>query len=208
MRPATRRADVQESPDDLDPGLRWLRQDAEAAGLRLPHPQTLHTLQFFARTVAALRVFVAGDRMGYATAGFAQVVGPLGAVWSTERDPLLREGAQRALARMGLTDRCRFLTGAAESHLSVAVGAFDAVFVDDEREPANALWHLASTKLRPGGVLLALLRPREGSRLGGSRRVGHRQAETLPRVAHLESISLPIEAGLVVGRLRNPNEEL
>jgi predicted O-methyltransferase YrrM len=111
-------------------------------------------LEVLARSIGARRVFELGSGFGYSAFWFASAVGQGGEVNLTDGDQQNTSLSQDFLARAGLADRCRFLTGDAVGHLDATPGDFDVVYCDIDKQGYPNAWEHARERIRPGGLYL------------------------------------------------------
>jgi len=109
------------------------------------------------RLAGARRVFEMGSGYGYSTAWFARGVRENGGgevhhvVWDRE----LSQQARGHLAALGYTDLVRYHVGEAVEALRNAVGPFDIIFMDIDKEGYPSAVPVIEARLRPGGLLIA-----------------------------------------------------
>ncbi len=139
-----------------DEELRAMEASAAETDFPIVGPAAGQFCYQIARMIGARRVFELGSGFGYSTAWFARAVGENGGgeVYHVVWDEDLSARARGHLARLGLTDRVRFLVSEAVEALSRAEGTFDLIFNDIEKQDYPESLPVIEAKLRPGGVLL------------------------------------------------------
>jgi caffeoyl-CoA O-methyltransferase len=152
------------------------------------------------RMIDARRVVELGTLAGYSAVHIARALGEGGKLYTVEIDPRHAAVAQANLAAASVADRVEIKIGGGVEVLRelAALGPFDAVFLDADKEgyPHYAAW--AARHLRRGGLLLAdnsyffgrLLEEEPASR---AMRRFHEQLET-----EFEAVCVPTPDGLVV----------
>ncbi len=112
-------------------------------------------LETLAKTVNAQRVFEFGSGYGYSAYWFAKAAGPEGQVICSDGDPLNREQAKQYLNSAGLWDRVDFRVGLAQEIFAETDGLFDICYNDVDKGDYPAVWQMAKSRLRPGGLYIA-----------------------------------------------------
>jgi predicted O-methyltransferase YrrM len=112
------------------------------------------TVELFARSIGASRVFELGSGFGYSAYWFARAVGPGGEVHCTDGDPENRPKALGYLSRAGLADPIRWHVGDAVTNLGEVEGEFDVVYSDIDKEGYPDAWRAARERIRVGGLYL------------------------------------------------------
>lgn len=146
-----------------DDHLRAIRRYMAEEGypeIQLP-PITARTVQLLLRLSGARRVLEVGTLAGYSALWIARGLGPEGRLVSVEKDPERVAAARRLLAAAGVGPRVEVVEGEAGRFLDrmvaeVAAGgdAFDAVFLDADKEGLPRYLEAAARLLRAGGLLL------------------------------------------------------
>src|SRR5512144_2203073 len=91
------------------------------------------TVELFARSVGARRVFELGSGFGYSAYWFSRAVGPGGEVHGTDGDPANEAKALDYLSRAGLADPIHWHVGDAVTNLGAVEGEFDIVYNDIDK---------------------------------------------------------------------------
>jgi predicted O-methyltransferase YrrM len=107
-----------------------------------------------ARAIGARKVFECGSGFGYSTWWFSRAVGPDGEVHHTDGSQENSEAARGFLDQAGLAPRVRFHVGDAREILAGAVGPFDVIFNDIDKEGYPDVLPLVREKLRVGGLFI------------------------------------------------------
>ena len=129
-------------------------------------------LHMMARLMKARTILEIGTLGGYSAIWMARALPPNGMLVTLEFDPKHAEVARKNLAAAGLSDRIDIRVGRALDTLpkvaSDAIGPFDIVFVDADKEsnPDYFTWALKLT--RPGSLILVDNVVREGAVLDAS----------------------------------------
>lgn len=153
------------------------------------------------RLVGARKVVEVGTLAGYSTIHMACALPPEGKLYSIELDPKHAEVARANIEAAGVGDRVEVRVGPGAQVLEQlsALGPFDAVFLDADKEgyPVYAAW--ASEHLRSGGILIA-----DNSYFFGQLMADNPSAQAMRRFheqlpAHFDSVCIPTPDGLVLG---------
>lgn len=134
--------------------------DADAAGL--PHiqvaPNQGKLLQLLIEIMGATRVLEIGTLGGYSTSWMARGLPSNGELISLEFSAKHAEVAQANLERVGVDDRVDIRVGAALDTLpqldEEGGEAFDAVFIDADKENLVEYLDWAAKLARPGGLII------------------------------------------------------
>lgn len=134
--------------------------DADAAGL--PHiqvaPNQGKLLQLLIEIMGATRVLEIGTLAGYSTSWMARGLPSNGELISLEFSAKHAEVAQANLERIGVDDRVDIRVGAALDTLpqldEEGGDAFDAVFIDADKENLVEYLDWAAKLARPGGLII------------------------------------------------------
>ena len=137
-----------------DPVVREMEQYATRHNVPIVGPGCARVLFQLARMTGARRVFEMGSAIGYSTLWLARAVGPKGRVYYTDGDPANARRAQDYLARAGVLDRVKILTGDALETLKATPGIFDMIFNDVQKRDYPKVFKLAVPRLRPGGLFV------------------------------------------------------
>lgn len=135
------------------------------SGFPIIGPACGHLGYLIARMIGARQIFEMGSGFGYSTAWFARAVVENGGgrVVHTVWDAKLSADARSHLAALGYGAVVEYKVGEAVDELRAAVGPFDLVFLDIDKDGYPRALDLIEERLRPGGVLLA-----DNLLLGGS----------------------------------------
>jgi caffeoyl-CoA O-methyltransferase len=194
--------------DDL---LRELREESERQGL--PPIQVSaevgRLLQVLLATVGARRVLEVGTLGGYSAIWMARALPPGGHLTTLEVDPERAAFARRFFARAGLEGVVDVRVGDARETLAGLTGraAFDAVFIDADKESYGEYLDHALRLVRPGGLILADNAFRSGMVLDddaddpGVLAVRHFNTR-LARDPRLAATILPVRDGIAVAVVR------
>lgn len=142
-----------------DEMLRAIRTSASQHGLPPIHvgPFDGRHLEVLARAIAPKRVVEIGTLAGYSAICLGKGLAPGGRLWTLELSQVNADLARTHIDRAGLSDAIEVLVGPAMGTLDklAAMGPFDLVFIDADKEnyPNYVIW--AEKNLRPGGLLLA-----------------------------------------------------
>ena len=141
---------------DRPPELQRMEAYARDRNFPIIGPASGHCCYLLTRLAGARRVFEMGSGYGYSTAWFARGVRANGGgevhhvVWDRE----LSERARGHLTALGYSDLIRYRVGEAIEALRNAVGPFDIVFMDIDKEGYPAAVPVIESRLRPGGLLI------------------------------------------------------
>jgi predicted O-methyltransferase YrrM len=143
-----------------EPALAAALADARDAGLpRIEvSPSEGKLLQVLVALVGARRVLEIGTLGGYSAIWMARALPVDGLLVSLELDPLHAAVARRSIARAGLAGRVEVRVGRALDLLAaMAAGepAFDAVFIDADKDAYPQYLEAVRGLVRPGGLILA-----------------------------------------------------
>jgi caffeoyl-CoA O-methyltransferase len=133
------------------PVLREMEALARERRFPIIGPQCGRVLATLALAIGAQRVFEMGSGYGYSTLWFASVVPE---VTHTDGDPANTELAKTYLAKAGLIEKCRFLTGDANELLAAESGTFDVILIDIDKQDYPLALQVAVQKVRTGGLIL------------------------------------------------------
>jgi len=198
-----------------DEALRSIRRTIEEEGLppiQLP-AVTGRVVQWLLRLIAARRVVEVGTLAGYSALWIARALPDdleegEGLV-TLEIDPARSAIARRLLAKAGVGDRVDVRVGDAAELLPALGpnGAFDAVFLDADKEKLTGYIPEARRLLRPGGLLLidnALWKGRVADpTMTDPATEGIRAShESLQHDPSFDTTILPVGDGLLVARRR------
>lgn len=119
-------------------------------------------LHLFVRMTGARRVLEVGTLGGYSAIELARALPDGGELVTLEIDPHHAATAKANLARAGLADRTRVLTGPAAETLATLDGPFDLIFIDADK-PSNVTYLREALRLsRPGTTIIVDNVIREG----------------------------------------------
>lgn len=138
------------------PELAAMEAEARRTDFPIIGPASGQLCYLLARLTGARRVFELGSGFGYSTAWFARAVleNGGGTVHHTVWDAELSARARRHLEALGLAQLVEFRVGEAVEALRQAVGPFDLIFNDIDKEGYPASLAVIADKLRPGGLLI------------------------------------------------------
>ena len=191
-----------------DPVLKRVRE--RHAELDLPpihiSPDEGKLLHVLLRAAGARTVLEIGSLAGYSGIWLARALPAGGTLTTIEKHPVHAELARQAYAEAGLAERVRLIEGEALSVLETLPPdtAFDAVFVDADKDPLPRYFEWSVRLLRPGGLLLcdnaffhgSVVDPSDQSPQAEGVRAFNRLAATDRRVV---SAVIPIRDGVVIG---------
>jgi predicted O-methyltransferase YrrM len=180
------------------------------AELELPpihiSPDEGKLLHVLLRAAGARTVLEIGALAGYSGIWLARALPAGGTLTTIEKHPVHAELARQAYAEAGLAERVRLIEGEALSVLETLPPdtAFDAVFVDADKDPLPQYFEWSVRLLRPGGLLLcdnaffhgSVVDPSDLSPQAEGVREFNRLAATDRRVV---SAVIPIRDGVVIG---------
>jgi predicted O-methyltransferase YrrM len=162
-------------------------------------------LHVLLRAAGARTVLEIGSLAGYSGIWLARALPAGGTLTTIEKHPVHAELARQAYAEAGVAERVRLIEGEASSVLETFPpdAAFDAVFVDADKEPLPRYFEWSVRLLRPGGLLLcdnaffhgSVADPDDHSPQAEGVRAFNRLAATDPRVI---SAVIPIRDGVVI----------
>jgi len=134
-----------------------LEAEARRTDFPIIGPATGHLCYLLTRLTGARRVFELGSGFGYSTAWFARAVKENGggSVHHVVWDEDLSHAARENLSALGLADVVEFHIGEAVDTLTRAVGPFDIIFNDIDKQDYPKALDVIATKLKAGGLLLA-----------------------------------------------------
>ena len=163
-------------------------------------------LHVLLRAAGARSVLEVGSLAGYSGIWLARALPADGTLTTIEKHPVHAELARQAYAEAGVAERIRLIEGEAMSVLETLPPdtAFDAVFVDADKEPLPQYFEWSVRLLRPGGLLLcdnaffhgSVVDPHDHSPQAEGVRAFNRLAATDRRVV---SAVIPIRDGVVIG---------
>ncbi len=140
---------------ERDAVLRSMEQYAGQHKVPIIGPSCGRLLYQMARLVRARRVFELGSAIGYSTLWLARAVGPKGVVYYTDSDPSNARRAEAYLRRAKVRDRVRILVGEALARFRETPGQFDLIFNDVAKWQYPAVFRLALSRLKSGGLFIA-----------------------------------------------------
>ena len=191
-----------------DPVLKRVRE--RHAELDLPpihiSPDEGKLLHVLLRAAGARTVLEIGSLAGYSGIWLARALPAGGTLTTIEKHPVHAELARQAYAEAGVAERVRLVEGEALSVLKTLAPdtAFDAVFVDADKDPLPQYFEWSVRLLRPGGLLLcdnaffhgSVVDPNDHSPQAEGVRAFNQLAATDRRVV---SAVIPIRDGVVIG---------
>ena len=123
-------------------------------------------LHLLALAMGAARILEIGTLGGYSTIWLARALPPTGQLVTLEHAPQHAEVATRSIARAGLAERVRVITGAALDTLpqlaAAAEAPFDLVFIDADKPNIPQYFEWALRLTHPGSVIIVDNVVREG----------------------------------------------
>ena len=134
-----------------------LEAEARRTDFPIIGPATGHLCYLLTRLTGARRVFELGSGFGYSTAWFARAVKENGggSVHHVVWDEDLSHAARENLSALGLADVVEFHIGEAVDTLTRAVGPFDIILNDIDKQDYPEALDVIATRLKAGGLLLA-----------------------------------------------------
>jgi predicted O-methyltransferase YrrM len=119
-------------------------------------PETAEMLTVLVRAIQPQNVLELGTSNGYSTIWLADSCSDIAARFvSVEIDPDRTAQARQNLARAGLADRVKLVTGDAGELLAAAAdGDWELIFLDAERPAYAGYWPDLLRVLAPGGLLV------------------------------------------------------
>lgn len=162
-------------------------------------------LHVLLRAAGARTVLEIGSLAGYSGIWLARALPVGGTLTTIEKHPVHAELARQAYAEAGVAERVRLVEGEALSVLeTLPPAAFDAVFVDADKEPLPEYFEWSVRLLRLGGLLLcdnaffhgSVVDPNDHSPQAEGVRAFNRLAAIDRRVV---SAVIPIRDGVVIG---------
>jgi caffeoyl-CoA O-methyltransferase len=192
-----------------DDVLAMLREEADRRGMPpiAISADTGRLLQVLLRAIRARRVLEVGTLGGYSAIWMARALGAGGELISLEIDPDHAEFARRHIARAQVTARVEVRVGKALDLLPTFDGeAFDAIFLDADKEPLPTYLDWAIRLLRPAGLVIAdnalwggrVVDPGNEEESTRAVREFNRRLASDPR---LTSIVVPTHDGVAIGVL-------
>jgi caffeoyl-CoA O-methyltransferase len=137
-----------------DPVLEEMERQAKRRDIPIVGAAVARVLYQYARLVGAKNIFELGSAIGYSTIWWARAVGEGGRVYYTDGDAKNAEEARGYFQRAGVQDRIQVGVGDALELLSEQKQEFDLIFNDVDKEDYPRVLHLASSRLRRGGLFI------------------------------------------------------
>ena len=158
-------------------------------------------LYLLLRLANAKQVVEVGTLVGYSAIHMARALPADGHLYSIEFDPKHAEVARKNIERAGLADRITVIVGAGVDVLPTleGKGAFDAVFIDADKQNYDKYGAWAVANLRTGGLVLGDNAYLFGELLEDSDRGRAMRAFHEHVAKTCESVCIPTPDGLVVG---------
>ena len=158
-------------------------------------------LYMLLRLVGAKRVVEVGTLVGYSAIHMARALPADGHLYSIEFDAKHAEVARKNIERAGLADRITVIVGAGVDVLPTleGKGAFDAVFIDADKQNYDKYGAWAVKNLKSGGLVLGDNAYLFGELLEDSDRGRAMRAFHEHVAKTCESVCIPTPDGLVVG---------
>ncbi len=138
--------------------LKALQKKALAAGIPpiWIAPEQAAFLEIQLRLIGARRVLEVGTLAGYAAIRMARALPPNGRLETVEISPACADFAEEWIAKSDVAGKVRVIRGDARRVLpTLTAGAYDAVFLDADKEGYPVYLSEAMRLLRPGGLFLA-----------------------------------------------------
>ena len=164
-----------------DPALEAALAASDAAGLPAIQvsPNMGKFLQLLAQSIGAREILEIGTLGGYSTIWLARAVTPAGRVVTLELNPAFAEVARSNLARAGIDARVEVRIGPALETLPLlaaeAIGPFDLIFIDADKESTAEYFSWALKLSRQGSLIVVDNVVREGTLVDEDRRDAHIQ---------------------------------
>ncbi len=117
-------------------------------------PAVARLLGLLVQISGAKRIFEMGSAIGYSTVWLARAAGPKAKVFYTDGDPDRARLAREYFRRAGVAKRITVQTGDSLELLKKAMGKFDLIFNDVDKQQYPAALRVALPKLRRGGLLI------------------------------------------------------
>jgi predicted O-methyltransferase YrrM len=171
-----------------------------AAGLPPIDVSPLHgrLLELLARTQGARTILELGTLGGYSTIWLARTLPPDGRLISLETNPDYAEVARANVARAGLGDLVEIRVGPALETLpelaAEALGPFDVVFIDADKESTPEYFRWALELTRPGSLIVTDNVVRDGTVADP---VGDQRAEAMRRFVELLAAEPRVKATVI-----------
>jgi predicted O-methyltransferase YrrM len=133
-----------------------IRVRSERAGLPdvLISPDQAQIIAVLLRAIAARRVLEIGTLGGYSGVWIARALGPDGRLTTVEADPDRAAFARESFEQAGVSGRVTVIEGRAIDVMRDLEPAYDAIFLDADKEPLPAYFRASVPLLRVGGLLL------------------------------------------------------
>ena len=187
-----------------------LREEADRSGLPpiAISPDEGQLLRVLFTSIGARRVLEVGTLGGYSAIWMARALPPDGTLVSIEIDPAHAAFARRFIERAGLDRVVEVRVGRALDVLPALDGAaFDAIFLDADKEPLPTYLDWALRLVRPGGLVIAdnalwggrVLDPGATDDATRAVREFNRRFATDPRIT---GIVVPTHDGVAIGVVR------
>ncbi|MFP4627860.1 MAG: O-methyltransferase [Halobacteriales archaeon] len=139
-------------PDSIQ---REMAERADRDGFPIVGPVVGGLLHQLTLATRAERVFEFGSGFGYSAYWIARALGEGDCVVLTEEDPDELAAAEAFFERGGYADRAQFEAGDAMDAIDAAVGPFDLVLIDHDKERYLDAFEAVRADLTPGGVIVA-----------------------------------------------------
>jgi predicted O-methyltransferase YrrM len=159
-------------------------------------------LQILVASSGARRILELGSGFGYSALWMALALPPGGSILALDNDPNHRDQAQNYAHRLGVNGRIEFQVGDALALARQAVGPFDFIFNDVDKQAYPETIAIAHSQLRLGGLFVT-----DNSLWQGEvvQPVPHTSAAHVDRFNHLlaahpgfTSVQVPLRDGLAL----------
>src|SRR5262245_19538421 len=139
---------------ERDPVLQEMEEQARRRNIPIVGPAVGRVLYQYARMIGARKVFEMGSAIGYSSIWWARAAGEAGEIFYTDGDSKNAAEARGYFGRAGVESRIRIQVGDALELLSEQKQEFDIIFNDVDKEDYPRVLHLASARLRKGGLFI------------------------------------------------------
>jgi caffeoyl-CoA O-methyltransferase len=154
VHPAVERYMLELASVDDEPVLLEMEKRAEEHGFPIIGRLCGRTLEVFARTLRARRIFEMGSGYGYSAYWFSRATGPNGEIHLTDMDPENEKLALDYLRRAGLDEPIHYHVAEAFDALDSTEGEFDIIYCDIDKGAYPRAWAAAQERVRVGGLYI------------------------------------------------------
>jgi caffeoyl-CoA O-methyltransferase len=137
-----------------EPVLLEMEREAKEKGFPIINRLCGVTVEIWARSVGAKRVFELGSGFGYSAYWFSRAVGPGGELHLTDGDPENEKKAKDYLGRANLDGPVQFHVADAVKTLEETPGDVDIVYCDIDKWEYPHAWEVARERIRVGGLYI------------------------------------------------------